>query len=524
MDGVASLEARAQLRSALFVDFDNIYLSLEARHRPAAERFALSPDLWLSWLEQELPEPERRKLGGASSRRFLVRRCYANPLSFGRFRASFVRSGFEVIDTPPLTQHGKTSADVHMVIDILDTLALPTRLDEFLICSGDADFTPVLIRLRKHDRRTTVLAVGPAASAFMAASDVQIPEALLLERGLRLGERELAPPAPEIPTTLRELLERMALRVREQATVTGKVAATDLVPLYSEFREFSSGNDWLGFGALRPLTQAIVSVDGQLRLKEEDDWGVELVEPPERAAGPPDRAEARDREGRGLALAQAVRQIVDDSESAVELAELALRLRARFPDLAATGWDGAGSLTALLRRLDLGGLRISTAGFRSLFDPNRHAEPGTIHVRAARLERLPPAARRVCGASQLPPLEAHGWAALRREIAKEVDARGFHAYRTSKAVRDAMNGKGFQIGRSEVNEVLGGLETAGHRFDDRPQDPASLSAALLRFVSSLAERAQLELDEAERSELAGWLTQAAPPLGAPDPPAALPGD
>jgi hypothetical protein len=52
----------------------------------------------------------------------LIRRCYLNPQSFAKFRAFFILSAFEVIDCPPLTSRGKTSTDIHMVMDILDTL------------------------------------------------------------------------------------------------------------------------------------------------------------------------------------------------------------------------------------------------------------------------------------------------------------------------------------------------------------------------------------------------------------------
>jgi uncharacterized LabA/DUF88 family protein len=53
-----------------------------------------------------------------------------------------------VVDCPPLTQRGKTSADVYMVMDVLDALEHKTEFDEFIILSSDADFTPVLLRLR----------------------------------------------------------------------------------------------------------------------------------------------------------------------------------------------------------------------------------------------------------------------------------------------------------------------------------------------------------------------------------------
>jgi uncharacterized LabA/DUF88 family protein len=80
---------------------------------------------------------------------------------YGRFRPFFTRAAFRVVDCPPLTTRGKNSADIYMVLDILDALEHPTSFDEFILLSADADFTPVMLRLRAHDRRTVLLATGP---------------------------------------------------------------------------------------------------------------------------------------------------------------------------------------------------------------------------------------------------------------------------------------------------------------------------------------------------------------------------
>lgn len=73
-----------------------------------------------------------------------------------------------------------------MVLDILDTLAHPTRFDDFIVLSVDADFTPVLLRLREHDRRTAMLVSGPSAPALRAACDYAIPDGMFLDEALGL--------------------------------------------------------------------------------------------------------------------------------------------------------------------------------------------------------------------------------------------------------------------------------------------------------------------------------------------------
>jgi hypothetical protein len=163
-------------RSALFVDFDNVYIGLRDLDPRAANRFAADPRPWLAWIEEGMPGREDPRLGDLGDRLVLIRRCYLNPVAFADHRPVFTRAGFSVIDCPPLTAQGKTSTDIHMVMDILDTLRDYEHISEYIVLSGDADFTPVLLRLRAHDRRTVVLPVGPAAAAFRASADRVLAE------------------------------------------------------------------------------------------------------------------------------------------------------------------------------------------------------------------------------------------------------------------------------------------------------------------------------------------------------------
>ncbi|WP_159810499.1 NYN domain-containing protein, partial [Cellulomonas citrea] len=164
-----------RLRCALFVDFDNVYIGLQRLDPVAAEAFASSPGHWLAGLE--LGEDE----DGEISRRFLVRACYLNPSAFSQFRPNFTRAGFSVIDCPSLTQQGKSSADINLVLDAVDALAAPTRYDEFVIVSADADFTPLALRARAADRRVTIVTAGPAASAYRAVADQVVTADELVE-------------------------------------------------------------------------------------------------------------------------------------------------------------------------------------------------------------------------------------------------------------------------------------------------------------------------------------------------------
>jgi hypothetical protein len=253
------------VRTALFVDFDNIYLGLHNEDPRAAEQFATHPGRWLQWLQEDLPSE------GLRPRKILFRRCYLNPSQFSRFRPYFIRSAFEVVDCPPLTRGGKTSADIQMVMDLLDTLGHTTVFEEFIIMSGDADFTPVLLRLSKHDRRSVVLAAGPASAAYKAACDLLIDQDTFLEEAIGVTDGPISRPGASI-----ELLQHIADKVRERAGVTGELVATDLPGIFREFPEFTPDSNWLGFYSLRGMASAVVRARRDLEMIDGDPWRVRV--------------------------------------------------------------------------------------------------------------------------------------------------------------------------------------------------------------------------------------------------------
>jgi len=180
-----------KIRSALFVDFDNIFSSLGYRQSKAAKEFACNPLRWVRWFEEQASWYDDSNF----QRKILVRRCYMNPARFGEYRTYFTRAAFSVIDCPSLTGAGKNSADIHMVLDIVDMLEHKTKFGEFIILSTDADFTPVLTRLRSHDRHTAVMADEMTAAAFKSACDHIINLDDFIEHGLGIPESNSCPDA-----------------------------------------------------------------------------------------------------------------------------------------------------------------------------------------------------------------------------------------------------------------------------------------------------------------------------------------
>lgn len=186
--------------SAIFLDFDNVFSSLYSKSKDAAVEFADSPALWLGAL-QGMKGSEVED----TNHNFVIRRCYMNPAGripgskyFSVFRQSFVRDGWEVIDTPPLTNQGKTSADTHIVMDVLDSVAQFPHVSEYVILAADADYTPLIIRLRKYMKTTVIYAPAAMSVAYRAACDSVIEEQEMLNLLQEDEEPEVAPVQPVI--------------------------------------------------------------------------------------------------------------------------------------------------------------------------------------------------------------------------------------------------------------------------------------------------------------------------------------
>ena len=264
-------EAGGPCLSAVFVDYDNIYLSLKRKSEEAAKRFAKESTRWLREIESGRLITGTNTSFDATPRRIVMNRCYGNPVprrnahdnstdmsSFPFVRHHFLRAGFEVIDCPPLTAQLKNSADIRMVMDIRDLLMHETYFDEFIILSGDADFTPVLIRLRAHARRTVVFANDFTAAPYTAICDGEVREAALIELLLSGeptdGSRQDAgaPSAARLEETRREILAEVVAGVRSSATPVPLEALADRA-LRALGHERTIATGWAGAGSFREL-------------------------------------------------------------------------------------------------------------------------------------------------------------------------------------------------------------------------------------------------------------------------------
>lgn len=519
------------IRAALFVDFDNIYLGLRKMDPKAAEEFATNPSRWASWFEQGMPSHEMDDSINLKQRALLLRRCYLNPGSFSNYRAYFTRSAFSVVDCPPLTQQGKNSTDIHMVMDILDSLKHETHFDEFIILSGDADFTPVLLRLRVYDRRTVILTTGPIAQSYKAASDYVVSGVQFMEDALGILP-DVIPTGVGVGTfgfdinaNDEQVLNTMAKKVYEAVVAEGRVLALSLPPIFKEFTRFRNSNDWLGFNSLRDLTLELTRRKPEMCIIEGDpSWGVGL-----KVASFPGKQGAISLSVESVPAAVStsgnddlkekiiahVKQLVAKSIEPVNMAAAAsAAIKSIGPEVITTQWAGAGSFKELLLTVNGLGFDIITAPDQPglLYDSSRHTLP-SLNLSAEKLSGLPAdlaafaqRINRVTGTPLLTPAE---YMLVFTVLEEELHHHSYFLTSTSKAVRDRCIERGSPISRKAVNFILLGITYTGHVFEENPlSDTAANFAKIFKEnVLGLCKNALLELSIDERKLLDDWILE-----------------
>lgn len=342
-------------RAALYLDFDNVFAGLALRDEAAAWHFAAEPGRWLAWLAEGGD--------GGGQRRILVRRCYLNPagwtepvpggalaqwlgqprIFYGRFRPDFVRAGFHVIDCPRLARL-KNGADILMALDVADALAHPTRFEEFILLSGDSDFTPLLHRLREHDRRTLLVAQDASTQALRAAADVVLgfDDFAAVAAG---PEPEAPGPAEPPPAATRDALQAAARQILEAQQGRIRLSALGQA-LRQHFGNAVADNAYGGTGSLQKLLAGMPGV--HLRTAEGADWASLGEEPT--ASAP---AAATD------PFAEA-RAIVAEAGGSLSTAALGNLFQQRLGfGLRNSAYAGAGSLDDFV---DRAGLRFGAEG------------------------------------------------------------------------------------------------------------------------------------------------------------------
>jgi uncharacterized protein (TIGR00288 family) len=133
---------------ALFIDFENLALGIKQ-----APGHAFKIQLVLERLLEK--------------GRIVVKKAYCDWTRYREYRQQFHESAIELIEIPKRTLSGKNSADIRMVVDVMDLAAAKEHIDTFGLVTGDSDFSPLVSKLKENDKEVIGCGIKAASSALL---------------------------------------------------------------------------------------------------------------------------------------------------------------------------------------------------------------------------------------------------------------------------------------------------------------------------------------------------------------------
>lgn len=544
-------QAPGPLLSTIFIDYDNIYLSLKRKNEDAAKRFAKDAGLWLREIESGSLITPTNCLAAAAPRRIVMNRCYGNPVprrnasdnatdmnSFPFVRHHFLRAGMEAVDCPPLTSQLKNSADIRMVMDVRDLLGHDTYFDEFIILSGDADFTPLLHRLRAHARRTVVFANDHTAAPYTAIADGEIREANLISLLLEGSATETEPAAaaaasaapaaagtssPALDTVRREILAEVVGWVKSAGQPVPLEALADRA-VRTLGHDRTVGTGWAGAGSFSNLlTKGLPS---EIRLSEQAPYYVFdasrqlTAQPEQRRATPPAREPAKEtpREPLRETFREPARADTRFDRNEPLRQEPSLPLPARDPRLdardarpaQAPAFDhGSATPRAPLTQPQQAPSAAAPPQREPILRQEHAAPPQPTAAKAPAPAPRPEAPSiqqsitRIHDACQAPPLAPPEYRALFEVMAQEINTNGLTGAQTLTNITHRAADLGVTVKRDDVRFVLEVVSETDPWFEQGAS--ANLFASRFRnFVIARCRSQGLQLSAEELDLIDAW--------------------
>lgn len=236
---------------AVFIDFENIYVSLRNEH-------GTDPNF-------ELLMDKCAEYG-----RVIIARAYADWYRYPRVTSALYAHSIEPMyvptyyydreDTRPSAAQ-KNSVDIHLVIDAIKTLYGYPNISIFVLATGDRDFIPLVNTVRQYGKRVVVIGVSGAASTHLAQS---ADEFILYQQLLDEGK------VPEKPKDIYKTLVEAVHLARKRGNLTTfatlKLLMMELLGGFDEAdyrdsqgRPFSRFKDFVREAEKRGLVQIFTS-------------------------------------------------------------------------------------------------------------------------------------------------------------------------------------------------------------------------------------------------------------------------
>ncbi len=99
----------------------------------------------------------------AEKGRVVSKRAYADWSRYREAKMDLQNAGLELIEMPSAREGAKNRADIKLAVDAMELAFSREHLDNFVIVSGDSDFTPLVGKLRELNKR--VIGVGNRESS-----------------------------------------------------------------------------------------------------------------------------------------------------------------------------------------------------------------------------------------------------------------------------------------------------------------------------------------------------------------------
>ncbi|NLE54538.1 MAG: NYN domain-containing protein, partial [Lentisphaerae bacterium] len=183
------MEKREQ-QIALLMDFENLVIGLE-NNEPDVERPFAMDDI-IRFLEQHYG-------------RVVYRKAFADwsNSKFRKYGQDLMRSGVEMQHVVRVGYNAKSTADTFLVLQAMDCVLHYPAIDMYVLVTGDADFLPLISRLKATGRKVVGLGTeGTIANTLIQNCDEYIYYG---SDGLRLQAKTLLDKTPVI-NALRKIL------------------------------------------------------------------------------------------------------------------------------------------------------------------------------------------------------------------------------------------------------------------------------------------------------------------------------
>jgi uncharacterized protein (TIGR00288 family) len=144
----ASGESAAEKLIALFIDFENLALGIKQ---------APGHEFKIQLVLERLLEKGR----------IVVKKAYCDWTRYREYRQQFHEAAIELIEIPKRTLSGKNSADIRMVVDVMDLAAAKEHIDTFGLVTGDSDFSPLVSKLKENNKEVIGCGIKAASSELL---------------------------------------------------------------------------------------------------------------------------------------------------------------------------------------------------------------------------------------------------------------------------------------------------------------------------------------------------------------------